>query len=83
MAGEQKSFRVSITLQGGLARAFIEEFAKSIRENPSTSKSDVARDLMVEGLRARGHDVENTVEWGGYRQRQSDEEGQPLAVSAA
>lgn len=83
MPVKQKSFRVSITLQGDMARAFIKEWTSRIEVDPNTSKSDVARDIMVDGLKARGHDVENAVQWGGSRQRQDDEEGQRVAVAVA
>jgi hypothetical protein len=83
MPESQKSFRVHVTLQGDLARAFIDEFTKRIRENPSTIKSEIARDLMVEGLNALGYNVKDTVKWGGNRQRQDEEEGQMVAVAVA
>ncbi|MBI5959434.1 MAG: hypothetical protein HY866_11910 [Chloroflexi bacterium] len=75
------TFRVSVTLQGELALAFVEEFAKRVRLDPSTTKSDVARSLMVDGLKVHGYETEDSVQWGGYRQRKEDETGEVLAVA--
>lgn len=67
-----------IRLGGDLVEAFERE-----RRKEGAAKSELARTLIVEALRARGHEVEDTMEWGGYRPRREDgeDEGQPVAVA--
>ena len=78
-----KPFRINVTFSGELARAFIDEFVSAVKAEPTTSKAEVVRALLVEALHARGHtDIEDTVEWGGYRERGDDEQGQPMGAAA-
>jgi hypothetical protein len=61
---------MSFTIEGDLARAFLEERRKTLN-----SKSEIGRAALVEYLNARGHNVQDTTSaWGGYRERRQDEE---------
>ena len=67
--------RVSIKLElrGPLAEAWFDEWQKRQRKNPNLAKTQVTRDMLAEHLAALGHnDVQDTVEWGGYRERSED-----------
>ena len=67
-----------IRLKGTLADAF--EFE---RRKAGAPKSGMVRTLLIEALRARGHeDIEDTLEWGGYRERKETEPGQQLGEPA-
>lgn len=67
-----------IRLRGQLADVFERE-----RRTAGIQKAAMVRVLIVEALRARGYsDLQDEVEWGGYRPRKQDEsEGQRVAVA--
>lgn len=68
-----------IRLKGTLAVAFEKE-----RRNEGAAKAEMVRRLLVEALRARGYtEVEDPVEWGGYRRRKDEEEEQGQLMGAA
>jgi len=66
-----------IRLRGELAEVFEKE-----RRKEGKQKTEMVRTLVIEALRARGYkDIEDPIEWGGYRPRRGDEEGQLAAVA--
>lgn len=69
-----------IRLRGDLADVFERE-----RRKEGVQKAAMVRTLIVEALRARGYsDVQDEVEWGGYRPPKQDEsEGQYVGEAVA
>lgn len=76
---ETDELRIGVYLEGKLARAMREEKGKTL-----AAYAAITRAALVEYFQARGYDVEDTVEWGGSRDRTetaSDDEGQGLPVA--
>lgn len=75
---ESTSMDFGVRLKGSLAAAFEKE-----RRQEGAAKAEMVRILLMEALRARGHeDIEDPIEWGGYRERREEEPGQRAAVAA-
>lgn len=63
------SFRVGVTLTGKAEKAFKRE----LKNNPLVPAAALARAAILEYLKARGHDVEDEIQWGGDRKKTADE----------
>lgn len=72
--GKEK-FTVGVLLEGKLARAMQRERAKTL-----AAYAAITRAALVEYLRARGYDVEDTIEWGGLREAPTEEGESPQEV---
>jgi hypothetical protein len=71
---------LTLQLRGELAEAFFEEWQKRLRQDPKLAKTKLARMLISERLVMMGYRAEDPMEWGGYRVRDDEEQGEAVAV---
>ena len=84
-----EEIRVNLILKGELARAFEAEYRAEVKrsldagERRPPSMAEVARTIVQDGLRKRGHShVEDGVsDWGGFRKESEDPQAVAVAVN--
>ena len=68
----EKKIRVGVDLFDEMAAAFLSELGARVADGGSSSRADMARDMIADGLRARGHKVpKRRVKWGGHMKARS------------
>lgn len=73
-----RRIRITFDIDGDMAAAFLQELAKQV----PASKAEIGRAALVEYLNARGHDVTDETQRGGYRGEKDTRLGQPVGVGA-